>query len=191
MQASGGQIAFFVDTTKCTNCKTCEVACKDFNNPDDSRRFRRVHSFEGGEFPQVVAYNISMSCNHCEEPICVEQCPTGAYTKRAKDGIVVHDPELCIGCRYCTWLCPYGAPQFDAAEGKVRKCNFCWEEIERGKLPVCVAACPTRAIEIVFLSDMGARVGATASIRDLPAADLTRPACRYGVRKEAISGTAS
>lgn len=186
----GTQIAFFVDSTKCTNCKTCEIACKDFNGPDDSRRIRRVHSFEGGEFPHVFAYNISMSCNHCEDPICVEHCPTEAYTKRARDGIVVHNPQRCIGCRYCIWLCPYGAPQFDPVEGKVRKCNLCVEELDGGNAPVCVAACPTRAIEIGSLADIASHHGATASIRDLPPADLTRPSCRYKVRKEALHAPA-
>lgn len=182
-----GQIAFFVDATKCINCKTCEVACRESNDSGGSRRMRRVRCFEGGEFPHVFAYNISMSCNHCEAPICVRHCPTGAYTKRESDGTVLHDPERCIGCRYCTWLCPYGAPQYDPLEGKVSKCNLCLDVIERGEVPACVAACPMRAIEIGFLSEIAARPGATLSIRDLPSPEATRPACRYKVRKEALN----
>ncbi|MBP1595963.1 MAG: reductase, iron-sulfur subunit [Acidobacteria bacterium] len=182
---ASGQIAFFVDTTKCTNCRTCEISCKDFNNAAAGLRIRRVRTFEGGEFPKIFAYNISMSCNHCEDPICLKHCPTGAFSKRASDGIVVHDPGRCIGCRYCTWLCPYGAPQYDAREGRIRKCNFCVEELDRGRSPVCATACPMRAIEIGRLSDIASRPHATARIRSIPSPGLTMPACRYKVRAEA------
>jgi len=119
------QIAFYVDATKCINCKTSEIACKDVNNAVLGVRIRKVRTFEGGEFPNVFVYNISMSCNHCEDPICVKNCPARAYTKRPEDGIVLQDPEACIGCRNCTWVCPYGAPQYDPGAGRVRKCNMC------------------------------------------------------------------
>jgi anaerobic dimethyl sulfoxide reductase subunit B (iron-sulfur subunit) len=182
---TSGQLAFYVDTTKCINCRTCEIACKDFNNSAVGQRIRKVRVFEGGEFPKIFAYNISMSCNHCEDPICARHCPTGAYRKRAQDGIVVHDPERCIGCRYCTWLCPYGAPQYDPGEGRVHKCNLCIEELDQGKSPVCVSSCPMRAIEIGPLAEIAARPGSAVHIRNLPSPDLTRPACRYKVRPEA------
>lgn len=182
------QIAFFVDATRCINCKTCEVACKDFNDAALGRRMRKVRTFERGEFPNVFAYNVSMSCNHCESPACVKHCPAGAYSKREHDGIVVHDPERCIGCRYCTWVCPYGAPQYDPAEGRVRKCNLCVEEIDQGRSPVCVTSCPMRAIEIGPLSEIASRPGATIALPDLPDADLTKPSCRYRVRTEVANG---
>jgi len=182
------QIAFFIDATRCINCKTCEVACKDFNGAVTGRRMRKVRTFEGGEFPNVFAYSISMSCNHCEFPLCVTHCPAGAYAKRESDGIVVHDPERCIGCRYCTWVCPYGAPQYDAAEGRVRKCNLCVEKIDKEIDPACVTSCPMRAIEIGTLAEIDARPGATVNVRDLPSAEITKPSCRYRVRKEANHG---
>jgi anaerobic dimethyl sulfoxide reductase subunit B len=180
-----GQIGFFVDATKCINCKTCEVACKDLNDTAPGQNLRKVHAFEGGEFPRVFVWNLSMSCNHCENPLCVEHCPAGAYTKRPGDGIVVHDATRCIGCRYCTWVCPYGAPQYDAAEGRVRKCNLCVEEMDRGNSPACVTSCPMRAIEIGLLDELAARPGATIAISGLPSPEITRPACRYKVRTEA------
>jgi anaerobic dimethyl sulfoxide reductase subunit B len=178
---SSAQIGFFVDATRCINCKTCEIACKDLHDAAPGRRIRRVRSFEGGEFPAVFAYNVSMSCNHCERPACVEGCPTGAYSKRPGDGVVLHDPEKCIGCRYCTWLCPYGAPQYDAREGRVRKCNLCQGE----PAPVCVSACPMRALEVGPLAEIEARPGATLALRDLPSQELTGPSIRYRIRKEA------
>jgi len=183
--AARAQIGFFVDTTKCINCKTCEIACKDFNDSEVGRRIRKVRTFEGGEFPSVFAYNVSMSCNHCENPACVSGCPAGAYTKRSTDGIVLHEPMLCIGCRYCTWLCPYGAPQYDAREGRVRKCNLCVTEVDRGLPPVCVESCPMRAIEVGPLAEIAARPGAVIALRDLPTPQWTKPSARYRVRKEA------
>jgi anaerobic dimethyl sulfoxide reductase subunit B (iron-sulfur subunit) len=181
-----GQIGFYVDATRCINCRTCEIACKDVNDAALGVRIRKVRTFEGGEFPRVFAYNISMSCNHCEEPLCVKSCPTGAYTKRAQDGVVVHNPDLCIGCRYCTWVCPYGAPQYDSKLGRVRKCNMCIDLVGKGESPVCVTSCPTRAIEVGMVSEIGRNAGATIAIRNLPSPALTKPSCRYKVRPEAM-----
>ncbi len=178
------QLGFFVDTTRCVNCKTCEISCKDFQHLEVGRRFRRVHTFESGTFPNVFVLNISMACNHCEDPACVQQCPAKAYTKRQSDGIVIHDPERCIGCRYCTWVCPYGAPQYDHTEGCVRKCDFCIMELEAGRPPVCVASCPLRAIEVGPLEEFVNRPGVTASLPGFPDFALTRPASRYRLPKE-------
>ena len=180
-----GQLGFFVDTTRCVNCKTCEIACKDFHDNSIGRRFRRVRTVEGGDYPNVFAFNISMSCNHCEDPECVRQCPAQAYSKRVGDGIVVHDPERCIGCRYCTWVCPYGAPQYDEREGHVRKCDFCVDELAQGREPVCVTSCPLRAIAFGPLENIAAQLGATDSLPGFPDPGLTRPSCRYKLRAEA------
>jgi len=178
------QIAFFVDATRCINCKTCEIACKDFNHAGVGLRIRKVRTFEGGEFPSVLVTNISMSCNHCGDPICAKHCPAKAYHKRS-DGIVIHDRGRCIGCRYCTWLCPYGAPQFDEADGRVRKCNLCVEELDRGYQPACVTSCPTRAIEVRWLDEISAESDVTMHISCLPSPSLTRPASMYRVKKGA------
>ena len=180
------QIAFFIDATRCVNCKTCEVACKDANDNAAGRRMRRVRTFEGGEFPHVHAYNISMACNHCEDPACVKQCPARAYTKRESDGIVIHDPGKCIGCRYCTWVCPYGAPQYDEREGRVRKCNLCVGELDRGATPICLSSCPLRAIDIGPLDEVAQLPGVTLNILNTPSAELTRPSIRFRIRKEAL-----
>ncbi len=177
--------AFHVDTTRCINCRTCEIACKDVNHAGPGVRIRRVRAFEGGDFPKVYAYNVSMSCNHCEDPACLKSCPAGAYSKRAEDGIVVHDPARCIGCRYCTWACPYGAPQYDPKAGRVVKCNMCLGRTAEGEPPACVAACPLRAIEVGPFEDVSRRAGATISIRGLPLPALTGPRARYKVRPEA------
>ena len=147
--------AFFLDTQICTGCKTCMIACKDKNGLPMGVRWRRVVEFAGGDWVRLVdgtfsqnvfAYYISVSCNHCQDPICVQVCPSTAMNQDGH-GIVTVDPQKCLGCRYCEWACPYSAPQFDQALGQMTKCDFCRSELEQGGLPTCVAACPTRALQ--------------------------------------------
>src|SRR5690606_40301817 len=69
----------------------------------------------------------------CALPICVENCPAGAMYKREEDGVVIADSDKCIGCRYCEWACPYGAPQFNPETGVIAKCDFCVDEQAAGE----------------------------------------------------------
>lgn len=149
---------FSFDARFCSGCKACQVACKDHNGLEVGRLWRRVYEVNGGSgwqtsgvsgsawAPDVGVYFLSISCNHCEQPICVEVCPTGAMYKRP-DGLVLIDEKRCIGCQYCAWACPYGAPQYDPRAGQVTKCNFCMDELKAGNPPACVAACPMRVLE--------------------------------------------
>lgn len=177
------QLAFVVDATKCINCKTCEIACRDINDAGTAVRLRRVRAFESGEFPAVSVTNISMACNHCVEPLCAKHCPALAYEKRP-DGIVIHHAERCIGCRYCLWMCPYGAPQFDDTVGIIRKCDLCARELDAGRQPACVEACPTRVIEVRW-SDDPVLADSTIDIQYLPSSSITMPASRYRVKRSA------
>ena len=182
-----GQLAFYFNASACTGCKSCEAACKDRNQLPLGVQWRRVYEIGGGNWQpkgsaweqDVFAYNLSLSCNHCEDAICVEVCPTGAMYKRV-DGIVLVDQAKCIGCQYCSWACPYDAPQFDAAAGYMTKCTFCVEEIDAGKPPSCVAACPMRALDFGERTELEAKY---APLKDgknamfpLPENDLTNPA---------------
>lgn len=142
------QLGFIHNNVDCIGCRACEIACKDKNGLPPGPRFRRVMYIEGGTYPEVYAYKINMSCNHCAEPACLPTCPTGAIWKRSKDGIVDIDSTLCIGCRRCESSCPYGAPQFDAQSGVMKKCNMCVDEIDVGRKPYCVSACMMRVLDI-------------------------------------------
>jgi anaerobic dimethyl sulfoxide reductase subunit B (iron-sulfur subunit) len=142
------QYGFIHNNVDCIGCRACEIACKDKNGLAAGPRFRRVQYVEGGTFPNVYAFKVNMSCNHCAEPACLPTCPTGAIFKRQEDGIVDIDSTLCIGCRRCEAACPYGAPQFDPADGLVKKCNMCVDEIESGRKPYCVSACMMRVLDI-------------------------------------------
>ena len=177
--------AFHMDMQTCTGCKTCMVACKDKNDLPAGVRWRRVYEYSGGEWlpgpdgtfrQDVFAYYVSVSCNHCERPICVEVCPTKAMT-RDGDGIVTVDPRRCVGCRYCEWACPYGAPQYRPDLGVMSKCDLCRDELEAGGVPACVASCPTRALTFGELEEpiSGAGVGPEGTVAPLPDGGLTEP----------------
>ncbi|HEY3380853.1 MAG TPA: DMSO/selenate family reductase complex B subunit [Vicinamibacterales bacterium] len=168
-------LAFHIDVSSCSGCKACQLACKDAHGLEAGRLWRRVVEVEGGEWTRkgnawcstVFAYTISLSCMHCERPACMTSCPTQAIVKRA-DGVVAVDGGACIGCRYCGWACPYGAPQFDAATGTMSKCDFCADERDAGRPPACVSACPLRALDWGPIDQLQARHGTLAQLPPLP-----------------------
>lgn len=97
---------FYFNQQMCIGCRTCQVACKDKNDLEVGYLFRRVESFEVGEFPAPATFHYSGACNHCHTPACVEVCPAGATYINEEDGTVQHDDEACIGCGYCVKAVP-------------------------------------------------------------------------------------
>lgn len=169
------QKGFSYDMTICTGCKTCQIACNDRNDLPVGTLFRQVHSFEGGKFPKPYVYYLSLSCNHCAAPKCVENCPTGALHKRAEDGIVLQDKEKCIGCKLCIWSCPYEAPKYLEKEGRVGKCDMCADLLAQGQNPACVDACLMRTLKYGDLEELKKELQGTADIIGLPASSITDP----------------
>lgn len=173
---------FYFNSELCTGCKTCMIACIDKYNLPLGVLWRRVLEYSGGDWlpvgnaweHNVFAYYISLSCNHCENALCVQGCPTKAMRKD-KNGIVYVDPDRCVGCRYCEWNCPYGAPQFDAEKKRMTKCDFCRDNLEKGEPPACVAACPCRALDYGEYEEIVQKYGLLPAIAPLPNPNLTRP----------------
>jgi anaerobic dimethyl sulfoxide reductase subunit B len=161
------QLAFYVDSDACSGCKTCQVACKDENDLAAGVHWRRVYEIAAGSWQKrgeawtsaVVAYNLSVACHHCADPVCAKQCSVDAIWKR-HDGIVLLDQQRCTKCNKCRTDCPYEAIRFDAAANTVGKCDFCADRIDAGRPPACVAACPNRALDFGELDDLRRRYGA-------------------------------
>jgi len=177
-----GPYAFFFDSTTCTGCKACQAACKDKNDLPLGVLWRRVYEVSGGGWTlkdsawtsTVFAYHLSMACNHCVHPKCAGVCPVDAFTVRP-DGIVLIDASRCIGCKYCSWACPYGALQFDRFQGIMTKCNLCFDNLDAGILPACVAACPLRVLDLADPAESESRAIPYQAIYPMPANSRTEP----------------
>ncbi|EKO3780140.1 4Fe-4S dicluster domain-containing protein [Vibrio metschnikovii] len=161
------KMKFLCDTKRCIECNGCVTACKNEN--DDALQWgiqrRRVVTLNDGEPGEN---SISVACMHCTDAPCMAVCPADCFVK-TEDGIVLHNKDLCIGCGYCLFACPFGAPQFPkqsafAERGKMDKCTFCAggpeteqgspeerrkygaNRIAEGKLPMCASLCSTKAL---------------------------------------------
>jgi Fe-S-cluster-containing dehydrogenase component len=182
------KLGLVIDLDICVGCHACATACKEWNTgghmaplPDFNPAgegaygvwFNRIHSFEeeGAEGEGARTVHFPRSCLHCEEPACVTVCPTGASYKRAEDGIVLVNEDLCIGCKLCSWACPYGAREFDADDGVMKKCTLCIDRIYNEHLPAeeqrpaCVMVCPVNARHFGDLGDPDSAVSELVASR--------------------------
>jgi anaerobic dimethyl sulfoxide reductase subunit B (iron-sulfur subunit) len=181
------QLAFYFNASACANCKACQIACQDKNNLPAEIRWRRVLQYGGGGWvpspdykgvmvpANLFAYSVSISCMHCEEPMCLMCCPVKGIEKH-DNGVVVINEDECIGCRYCEWACPYGAPHFNEELNQMTKCNFCEDLLAKGENPACVDACVMRALDFGELDELRAKYGELDAIEPLPSSDITHPA---------------
>ncbi|MDA1323727.1 MAG: 4Fe-4S dicluster domain-containing protein [Proteobacteria bacterium] len=172
--AGGKKLGLVIDLDTCVGCHACAVNCKEWNTgghsgplPDydpygadpNGVWFNRIHTFEAGEGTQSRTVHFPRSCLHCEEPACVTVCPTGASYKREEDGIVLVNEDACIGCKLCSWACPYGAREQDTDAGVMKKCTLCIDRIynqnipEAERVPACVSTCPSSARHFGDLGD--------------------------------------
>lgn len=162
---SYARMKFYCDENRCIECNGCSVACASAHELPVGVNRRKVitlnEGVEGREF------TLSIACMHCTDAPCATVCPVNCFHIR-EDGIVLHDKKTCIGCGYCLYACPFGAPQFprDGAfgiKGEMDKCTMCaggpeetnsheerelygQNRIAEGKVPMCAAMCSTKAL---------------------------------------------
>jgi Fe-S-cluster-containing dehydrogenase component len=145
------------DQDRCIGCLSCEVYCKESQQLPEGPRLCQI--FVLGK--RVIrglpreAY-VYMGCFHCEHAACVAACPTRAMQKRASDGVVFVDAELCVGCKACMVACPWGAVQWQPETEKAVKCDLCKDRLDAGLKPVCVTVCTTQCLSLNEM-DAGAR----------------------------------
>ncbi len=157
------RMKFLCDADRCIECNGCVTACKNEHEVPWGMNRRRVVTLNDG---QPGEKSISVACMHCSDAPCMAVCPTDCFSQ-TKDGVVLHDKDLCIGCGYCFFACPFGAPQYPQQEafgvrGKMDKCTFCaggpetdatamkakygTDRLSEGKLPICAEMCSTKAL---------------------------------------------
>jgi len=158
------RLKFLCDSDRCIECNACVTACKNEHDVPWGINRRRVVTLNDGKPGER---SVSMACMHCTDAPCAAVCPVDCFFT-TEDGVVLHSKDLCIGCGYCFYACPFGAPQFPQAgafgmRGKMDKCTFCAggpevdgseEEFRKygrnrlaeGKLPICAEMCATKAL---------------------------------------------
>ncbi len=172
-----------VDLKLCIGCNTCVIACKMQNGTPKGIFWRKVLEQEIGTFPAARRIFWPMCCMHCEDPVCLQACPTGATYQR-EDGLVLIDAKKCTGCAACILACPYdarsrwdghgnyyenGLTPYEAkayaahVAGTVQKCDFCVSRLDEGLQPTCVEACPTEALIFGDLDDPNSDVSRALS----------------------------
>jgi len=181
------KLGLVIDLDICVGCQACAVVCKEWNTQGYSAPLtdedpygsdplgtwlNRVHAYEAGTGSDARVVHFPRSCLHCEDAACVTVCPTGASYKRAEDGIVLVNPDTCIGCKLCSWACPYGAREYDYSHGVMKKCTLCVDRIYNEHLapedrqPACVQACPTGARAFGDLGDPESAVSRNVAERN-------------------------
>ena len=151
------QYGMLIDLKACTGCKACMTACKAYHSIPfgeyEGREYYRIwpEEEESGEYPYVIRNMAPLLCMQCEDPPCVKVCPVSRAIYRREDGLILVNPKKCNGCGFCIPACPYGAIYLREDKMIADKCNFCVDDIDVGKQPICVLSCPSDAM---FFGDL-------------------------------------
>lgn len=177
------EMAILFDSSRCTGCRGCQVACKCWNdlpseptaeNPYDSvnwdgkfthpadlnsctRLIMTFEDFEDEKSQKRVGWAFGRrACQHCTNAGCVNMCPAGALYKDEETGMVTYDQDKCIGCQNCSAACPYDVPRYEDRGGKtvINKCSGCVDRIAQGMMPACVTTCQPGALQFGTREEM-------------------------------------
>jgi Fe-S-cluster-containing dehydrogenase component len=214
-QAPAKRLGLVIDLDICVGCHACAVNCKEWNTggyhapltdtdpyggDPQGVWFNRIHSFEVANDTGGRTVHFPKSCLHCDNAPCVTVCPTGASYKRVEDGIVLVEESKCIGCKLCSWACPYGAREFDADVGVMKKCTLCIDRVYNEKLeevarvPACVSTCPANARHFGDFNDPNSSVSKMVADRggyDLMPEMECRPTNKYLPPRKPQAGAAA
>ncbi len=178
------QYSIVTDINKCVGCLACSVACKALNGVPIGNFWNKTLRIgpnpkkEGGQFPDVDMYFLTVQCQHCENPECVKVCPTGASHK-TDDGTVQIDKSKCIGCQFCVMSCPYGVRYLNEEERVVEKCTLCEQRVTQGELPACVTQCGGFAR---FFGDLDKGIETFVGPYNKTLGELTGEGCDYPIK---------
>ncbi len=160
----GIEVVKMIDTSRCTACRGCQVACKQWNempsfrtknrgsyqNPPDLQwntwTLIRFQEYEDGKGNFSWLFRKD-GCMHCTDAACVKVCPSGALF-HTEYGTVGVNSEKCIGCKECIAACPFDIPRWNPATDRITKCDLCYTRLQADQKPACVLSCPTGAIQI-------------------------------------------
>lgn len=201
-QASPDAVGILYDSTLCIGCRACVAACKAANGAPavtpaylsdwNAGTWDAAEDLDGRTLNVIKAYLngtreakdreidgfafVKRHCLHCIDPSCVSVCPVSAMHKDPVTGIVTNDKDACMGCRYCSYSCPFGVPQFDLtkAYGKINKCEMCSHLQAKGGIPACCDVCPTGASLFGKLTDLQKEAEARLSLAAGTAYDFPR-----------------
>lgn len=172
-----GNKVLYIDYERCIGCRACIIGCEECSGHDHlSRMF--VDELNPGE---TVATSPT-PCMHCETPACAESCPVQAISVTADGFVLSASSEKCIGCKNCTYACPFGIPRVDDTKKLMYKCDMCYDRTTKGRPPMCASVCPTDTIrfldedelkhdspkEVQYKWDFGGTVIETKTVIGLP-----------------------
>ena len=147
-----------IDPQKCLACKSCELECAlEHSKSKDLKQaiYEKPLPQARVNVESAEELAIPLQCRHCEDAPCVKICPTNAIDRHSLEEPVLIEDQLCIGCKWCILVCPFGVISMDKKGTALIKCDLCFERLQKGEYPVCVQACPTGAIQFKPLEDVG------------------------------------
>jgi len=176
---TGVQYGFFFDQSRCVSCRTCVISCKDWNNiPPGYVKMAKIYEWETGTFPNLRLNYLFGACYHCAVPACVPEA-NGAMFKEPNYGAVLINPALqnSPSLRAAFNACPYGSISFDsdAANANAYKCTMCVDRLTQGQYPICVEACPMRALDFDTMPNLIAKYGSNSQLDEMPSPTTTKP----------------